>query len=328
MNSENIIEFYKPIKGFERYAISRTGRIYSLRKRRLINRYLSRGYYQNSLRDDNGEAHWFRNHVLVALTYIPKPESDEELVVNHKDGNRLNNNVNNLEWCTQSENTLHAFRILGVERKPIPVVVHNLDTDQYEYYSSIDATARACKLTKFNIRYRLESNQLVFPENKRYKLDDGTPWREDIEYAPGSQKAVMVRSLKDNKLYVFEKLVDACELLKVKPAAISTWIRREGQPVLPGLFQIKLLEDPSPWREVKDPYLELQENSGVNKIIVAIEPNGEVRIFERAIECANHYNVGATTLNWWVKERKVGKNGVKFMYYNDYIQQNGNSGKI
>lgn len=50
----------------------------------------------------------FRIHQLIAITFIPNPELKPE--INHKDGNPLNNNVENLEWCTKSENAKHAIK--------------------------------------------------------------------------------------------------------------------------------------------------------------------------------------------------------------------------
>lgn len=65
------------------------------------------GYYRICLQKC-GNREWISVHRLVAQTFIPNPENKPQ--VNHIDGNRLNNRVDNLEWATMSENVLHAYR--------------------------------------------------------------------------------------------------------------------------------------------------------------------------------------------------------------------------
>lgn len=63
-------------------------------------------------------------HRLVAETYIPNDSPTTRTQINHKDGNKQNNSINNLEWCTPSENDRHAFDtgLKKVKGRPIRVV--------------------------------------------------------------------------------------------------------------------------------------------------------------------------------------------------------------
>lgn len=107
------IEIWKDIKGYEGlYQVSNLGRVRSLifrnnkiikkRKNPLIMKFSKRsGYYNVNLRN-NKDRKSFQVHRLVAETFIKKEKNKN--IVNHKDFNKLNNNVNNLEWVNQKEN--------------------------------------------------------------------------------------------------------------------------------------------------------------------------------------------------------------------------------
>lgn len=75
----------------------------------------NRGYLYLCLCKDNNH-HWFAKvHRLIAITFLPNPNHLSD--VNHKDGDKLNNKVDNLEWCSHSENQKHALRT-GLNIKP------------------------------------------------------------------------------------------------------------------------------------------------------------------------------------------------------------------
>lgn len=99
----------KDISGFEQlYKIISDGQVFSIRNKKMLTPRLNgRGYLHVTLCNKGIDKNVYL-HRLVGLAFIPNLDNKSE--INHKDGNKLNNNYSNLEWFTRSENQLHSFR--------------------------------------------------------------------------------------------------------------------------------------------------------------------------------------------------------------------------
>jgi hypothetical protein len=136
------MEVWKKIEGFEDYEVSTNGVVISNKysKKRILKKELSKGYLRVSLCKEN-KVKRFLVHRLVALSFLKN--EDNKKCVNHKDGNKLNNSLGNLEWSTHSENEIHSYNYLN-KKNPI----RKLDNSQVIYIRN-----KAVKGRKGNIKY-------------------------------------------------------------------------------------------------------------------------------------------------------------------------------
>lgn len=103
-------EIWKDAVGYEGYFVSSLGRLASNRSGKLVMLNPGKGNqgYPVVMIRYNGTGKLTKVHRIVAQTFIPNPENKPQ--VNHKDLNKSNNRVENLEWCTGFENYIHAVR--------------------------------------------------------------------------------------------------------------------------------------------------------------------------------------------------------------------------
>lgn len=150
---------WKKIDGFENYSVSVEGKVRNDTTMKLLKQCLNnKGYSMINLWNNN-KGHWKTIHRLVAIAFIPNPQ--DKPCINHVDGNKQNNRVDNLEWCTPSENQLHRSRVLKKTRLPeealkvtrMPVVC----VETGRVYESVSEAARLCGLWQQNISKVLDS---------------------------------------------------------------------------------------------------------------------------------------------------------------------------
>jgi len=103
-------EIWKPIPEWEQYLASSHGRIYSLKTSKLLKLPLNRFGYSTCSLCDKDRRKTFRVHRLIILAFV----GPSDLSVDHLDGNKTNNHVDNLEYVTLVENSMRVHRKRGI----------------------------------------------------------------------------------------------------------------------------------------------------------------------------------------------------------------------
>lgn len=150
-------EIWKNIEGYcNFYQISNLGRVKSLSrvvnsriknhttrkvKEKILKPILRTGYYSVNLYINETEKQFCPIHRLVAKAFIYNPKNLPQ--VNHIDGNKLNNNVNNLEWCTAKENIIHAHK-MGLCKSKCTKRVNQYDKN-FNYIKTWNSISEACR---------------------------------------------------------------------------------------------------------------------------------------------------------------------------------------
>ena len=143
------MDFWKYVKNYEGlYEVSSTGKVRNIRndKNNLIKTRIDRaGYLRLGLSKDNIKSTHLV-HRLVAEAFIPNPDNLPQ--VNHKDENKQNNCVDNLEWCDAKYNTNYGTRI---EKYCKPVIQYSMTGNKIKTWKSATEASKSLNINQSNI---------------------------------------------------------------------------------------------------------------------------------------------------------------------------------
>lgn len=177
---------YGRIKSLDRIIIYKDGISYLKHGQIIKPRKNKNGYFQVAL-NKNGKRKIKYVHKIIANTFLEKTG----MIVNHIDGNKENNNVTNLEWCSYSDNSLHAYRKLkrsiaknGASKQKIKVT--DIINKSFIIYPSILKTSKCLNLSETQVRRYLKNSKIY---KGRYLIQiNKDEYVEDIEKLDESAK--------------------------------------------------------------------------------------------------------------------------------------------
>ena len=207
---------WKEIPGFSNYIVSEYGVVKHKNGEvvRTINSFnRDNSYLAASIVDDHGKHKLCYVHRLVAISFdVPKPGNygEDELVVNHIDGNKYNNHISNLEWITRSDNAFHAI-IIGMRKDNVEIVVYDVLLREYTIYYSIIEVSRKLNISRSLIPALLYRHRKI-PYKGRYLFAYD---KESFDQVERKKREVKVYDGVKDRILTYKSLSEASRSIGV-----------------------------------------------------------------------------------------------------------------
>ena len=160
----NIPEDVKIIDGYSNYAIDENGTVYNIKKCTKLKPYAAKNsYVRVQMVSDNKTSKKEYLHRIIAKTFIPNPNNYE--IINHKNLDKQDNRIENLEWCTQQQNMIHNADNKSFKRK-----VMQLDT-KHNIINTFDSIKQA------SISLNINNTSIIHCCAGRAKYAGGFVWK-------------------------------------------------------------------------------------------------------------------------------------------------------
>lgn len=295
-------EVWKDVVGYEGlYQVSNKGRVKSLRNNIILSCGISNGYASLRLSRNNKPKTFLIHHLVFEAFVGNRPKGrlngdwNTKFVINHKDENRLNNKIENLEIITQSENIKYGTaEKRRLEKLSQPLFQYSLDGELIKYWES----ARECNRNGFHAGHVLESCQGIYGRTKDRQVYKGYIWSYDkisVEQcvsiasksqnlrASGEQRKIYQYDLKGNIVKIWENEAE-CVRNGYLGSKVSSCCYGKEKSYKNHLWSFYLLDVEEATKRAKE-VSERIERYKVKKVYQYTKSLNLVKIWENQHEC-------------------------------------------
>lgn len=317
MSRRKIMSKFVEIKDHPDFVINKSGVVKNIKTGNVLSGSIGNsGYLSVRITDRHGRTKTWGLHRLLAWVFKANFGDMENMEVNHDDGNKLNNDLDNLDITTRRENVEHAGRN-GLTEKCKPILVKDIKTGEVRRYPSVISYAREVGISKDVVSSRCHRGENFHYDGFQFKFG----WEEfdgsikPVEHT-GRDIPILVRDVFTKEVTEHGNSFLTAVALGLSIASISKYIRDTTQPVLKGFIQLKPKDSLDEWVDHSDPVRNYEKTNGV-RCVYTWDKEGNRKLHYSARDAAKYLGIAANTLDYRLKSNNTTsfKDGTRCAYY-------------
>ena len=300
--------FYE-IPGFSKYGISIQGEIVRKIDSKILSYHTAKpgkknirgGYKSIHLISDGDEIRFCSRHRLLCTVFKKKP-GFKKAIVNHINGIGGDDRLENLEWCTYSQNTYHAYRNGLHSNKVNPVQVYEQRTNHEHSFDCGAEAMRFMDIDETTLYRRLKSHpgELYSDGFAVRYTNSNVEWNLSVCHIASKQRPIKAKNLLTNEVFIFKNVNSAAETLGLLSCSIHVALKRKKNGILRH-YEFKNAYDKSPWTEVSPDELEMRMKRNDGKITMKVKlthvVTGETIVYDSLKDCAKVIGISVCALS-------------------------------